>query len=337
VLLVRIRDLAIKNQFRTMMIEANESKAFPSLLVPKLKSILFELSTKEKGKHAVRRGLRMLKGFAAGLKVSVGEISVELGVEPEEGAADSGQLEADLPNMFVAIGEAAKACGVPVLLLIDEMQYLRKDELSAVIMSMHQIAQHNLPMLLVGAGLPQVLALAGDSKSYAERLFHYPPIGELDPVSARDAIVNPALDEGARIDADAVDQILLETGRYPYFLQQWGHEAWNIAENDRILLQDVNAARDLAIKKLDDSFFRVRFERCTPSEKRYMRALAELGEGPHRSGEVAERLGLKTTSVGPTRGNLIRKGMIYAPQHGDTAFTVPLFDQYMRRVMPELE
>ncbi|MGE0420409.1 MAG: ATP-binding protein, partial [Acetobacteraceae bacterium] len=251
----------------------------------------------------------------------------------EQGVADSGDLETDLPNLFLTIGEAAKSSGRPSAVLIDELQYLSEAEFSALIMSMHKVAQVNLPVILIGAGLPQILALAGESKSYAERLFRYPKIGELAEDDARTAIRKPVLEEGAEIEADAVDDILRISQRYPYFLQQWGYDAWNQADGNVITRDDVDAATEVSIRALDDNFFRVRFDRCTPAERRYMRALADFGAGSHRSGDVAALLGVKTQSVGPVRSSLISKGMIYSPQHGDTAFTVPLFDAYMRRVM----
>jgi hypothetical protein len=227
----------------------------------------------------------------------------------------------------------ARDCRKPVIFLIDELQYLAEKEFSALIMSMHQVSQRGLPVVLVGAGLPQILGLAGNSKSYAERLFSFPTIGALHEIDARNAIVNPAKAEGVSFNRGAVEQILKVTERYPYFLQQWAHEAWNIAEGSVIEAQDVLSAHNNAIAVLDSSFFKVRFDRCTPSEKKYMRALAELGNGSHRSGDIAEILRVKSASVAPTRSNLIKKGMIYSPSHGDTAFTVPLFDQFMKRAM----
>jgi hypothetical protein len=336
VLLVRIKDLAEGFGYRTHFVEAHEGKTLPELLTPGLRSVLFSLSTIEGAKEAGRRGLRVLRSFISGLKVTVNDVEFGLGIDPEPGSADSGDIEADLPNLFVAVGQAAKAAQKPVAILVDELQYLTEQEFSALIMSVHKVSQSNLPVTIVGAGLPQILGLAGESKSYAERLFRYPKIGALEQSDARDAIRTPIEGEGARIEEDALDAILDVTERYPYFLQQWGYDAWNIASDDVIRLGDVKSATDASIKALDESFFRVRFDRCTPAEKRYMRALADFGPGSHRSGDIADKLNLKTTSVGPIRGKLIKKGMIYSPQHGDTAFTVPLFDAYMRRVMPNL-
>lgn len=337
VLLVMLKDLAETKGFKVHLAEAREGTSLPELIVPGLRSILFSLSAIEGAKDLSRRAIRVLKSFVSALKVTVDDIEYGLSVNPETGVADSGDLEVDLPDLFQSIGEAAKSAGKPVVLLIDELQYLSEKEFSSLIMAMHRVSQQGLPLLLVGAGLPQILALAGESKSYSERLFRYPKIGALSKDDAALAISNPIRAQGNEIESEAVNKIINVTEGYPYFIQQWSHDAWNVATGPIIRAEDVDLATDIAIRQLDESFFRVRFDRCTPSEKRYMRALADLGSGHHRSGDIAERLGLKTTSVGPTRGKLIKKGMIYSPQHGDTAFTVPLFDAYMRRVIPTFE
>ena len=333
VLLVRMQEIAEQNGYKVHLIEATEGKRLPELLLPALRSTLVSLSTVESAKAHARRAMRVLAGFVRSLKVKVNDIEYSLCIDPEVGTADSGDMEADLPALFAIVGEAAKAAGRPVAFLLDEMQYLSGAEFGALIMAIHRISQLNLPVILIGAGLPQILGLAGESKSYSERLFKYPPIGALSEADAIRAIEAPLQAEGVSIRRAATHLILEVTHRYPYFLQQWGHDAWNIAQGNSITNKDVLDAYRVAIRTLDDSFFKVRFDRCTPSERRYMRALAELGEGAHRSGDIAEKLGVKTTSVGPTRGKLIRKGMIYSPSHGDTAFTVPLFDEYMVRAM----
>ena len=334
VLLVRLKDMAQENGYKSIFVEAHEDKTLPELIIPSLRQILFSINAIENAKDKAKRGLRVLKSFVNGLKISIGDLDVGLTIDAEVGTGDSGDLEADLAELFVAIGEAAKASNTPILLLIDELQYLSEQEFSALIMALHRTTQQNLPFFLIGAGLPQILALAGESKSYSERLFQFPQIGALERADAISAIVNPAVSEDVTYTAEAIEEILKVTDRYPYFLQQWGHESWNVSIGPVIEINDIKLATASAIRTLDSSFFRVRFDRCTPSEKRYLRALAELGPGPQRSGDIADKLGLKTTSVGPTRSKLIIKGMIYAPQHGDTAFTVPLFDAYMRRAMP---
>ena len=332
VLLVRIKEMAEQQFYQTIDIEAHEGKTLAELLVPGIRRCLFSLSAVDNAKDKAKRGLRVLKSFLAALKFEVS--GVEIGFDAETGVADSGDLEADLPEMLLTLGEAAAAAARPVAIIIDELQYLSATEFSALIMAMHKINQRSLPLVLVGAGLPQILGLAGNSKSYAERLFTYPKIGALPKQDAIAAIANPAIDEGVTYDTDAVEEIMRLTDCYPYFIQQWSHDAWNCADGDRITLSDVAAATPISIAALDQSFFQVRFDRCTPSEKRYMRGLAELGAGHHRSGDIAEKLRLSTTSAAPTRSALIKKGMIYSPTYGDTTFTVPLFDEYMRRAMP---
>ena len=284
-----------------------------------------------------RRGLRGLKGFLNGLRINISDIDFGLSIDAEEGLADSGNIEADFPDLIVAVAQAAKAASKPVALLIDELQYLSEKEFSALIMGVHKVNQKNLPLIVIGAGLPQIRALAGNSKSYAERLFRFPDIGALKTLDAVEAIQEPAKSEGARFEDRAIDHILKITERYPYFLQQWGYVAWNISQTSIITEEAAKRADALAIAELDKSFFQMRFERCTPSEKRYMRALAEFGAGKQRSGEIADLLGVKVQSVAPTRSALIKKGMIYSPAHGDTEFTVPLFDQYMRRAIPNFD
>lgn len=333
VLLVRFQDQAETLGYQSALIEAHEGKSLPELLVPPLRKILLSLSLAAATGHKARKALRALRSFMGSVKVTWNDI--ELGIEAAKGVADSGDLEHDLADLFVAVGEAAAERETAVAICIDELQYLSEKEFSALIMALHRTAQLNLPLIVVGAGLPQILGLAGESKSYAERLFDYPPVGALNADDAGQAIVRPARMMGVEFEPAAIAKLVAVTKGYPYFLQQWGYEVWNIAQKSPITLDDVERATARAIASLDQSFFRVRFDRCTPSEKRYMRALADLGEGPKRSGDIADRLGVKVTSVGPTRSKLIIKGMIYSPQHGETAFTVPLFDEYMRRTMPD--
>jgi hypothetical protein len=315
-------------------LKRTKAKTLPQLLAPGLRKVLLALSTVESAKEYGKRGLRVFRSFLGAVKVKINDVELGITISPEVGTADSGDLESDLPDLLLAIGRAAKAANRPVALLIDELQYLSEDEFSALIMSIHKLNQGSFPVILIGAGLPQILGLAGTSKSYAERLFKFPEIGALDENDAINAIVNPAREEGVTIEKAAINQILHLTQRYPYFLQQWAHEAWNVAEGNLIKAKDVLQAHNNAIAVLDEGFFKVRFDRCTPSERKYMRALAELGSGIQRSGEIAYHLKVKTASVAPTRSSLIKKGMIYSPSHGDTAFTVPLFDQYMKRAIP---
>lgn len=215
------------------------------------------------------------------------------------------------------------------------MQYLPEADMSAMIMAIHRCNQKQLPVVLFGAGLPQLRAKMGNAKSYVERLIKFPTVDKLAGDDAKLAIEKPALDEGVSFDEEATNEILRVTDGYPYFIQEWGHFSWMIADQSPITKQNVMDAYDHAIAKLDESFFRVRLDRPTPTEKRYMRALAELGPGPHRSGDIAKCYGADVTSVAPLRSALIAKGMVYSPAHGDTAFTVPMFDDFMRREIPD--
>jgi hypothetical protein len=219
-------------------------------------------------------------------------------------------------------------------MFVDELQYVKEEELAALITALHRTAQRSLPVVLVGAGLPQLPGRMGRAKSYAERLFAFPQVGALSAEAGSIAIVKPARDQGVEVNNDALQRIIQETRGYPYFLQEWGKHAWDAAEASPITLRDVAAASPTAIAALDESFFRVRFDRLIPLEKRYLRAMAELGSGPHRSGDISDQLNREVTSLGPTPSQLIAKGMIWSPGHGDTAFTVPLFDEFMKRIMP---
>lgn len=332
VLLVRFQSQAERLGYKSVLVEAHEGKTLPELIIPPLRKLLVSLSLSSAAGEKGRQALRALRSFMGSLKIVWNDM--ELGIEPAPGTADSGDLEHDLSDLLVAVAEAAAEKNTAVAMCIDELQYLNEKEFSALIIALHKVSQLNLPLVVVGAGLPQILGLAGQSKSYAERLFDYPAVGALDDADAGLAITRPAADMSVAFEPAAIGRIVAVTKGYPYFLQQWGYEVWNIAKQSPITLQNVEDATAQAIRALDQSFFRVRFDRCTPAEKRYMRALADLGEGAKRSGDIADRLGVKVTSVGPTRSKLIAKGMIYSPQHGETAFTVPLFDEYMRRTMP---
>jgi len=334
VLLNRIHTMAEDAGYKSVFKEAHEDKPLPALLVPALRQLLLSLDQVGKLSEKVKRGLRVLKSFASSLKVKYGELEVNLDIDPERGIGDSGDIEIDLPDLLVAVAEAGLARKKPIALIIDELQYLNEVELSALIMGMHKIAQRQLPMVLFGAGLPQLVGNTGKSKSYAERLFDFPDVGPLKKQDAEIAITEPITREGERIAKNAVDRIISATQGYPYFLQEWGYQCWNSAESSPILIKDIDRATPIILKKLDESFFRVRLDRLAPAEKKYLRAMAELGPGPHRSGDIADVLKVKVQSVAPVRSALIKKGMIYSPQHGDTAFTVPLFDAFMRRQMP---
>ncbi len=333
VLLNRINEFADEEGHLTIYLEAPEDRDLAQMLVPPLRRLLFKLSKLEQSKEIARYGLGILRAFASMFKLSVGDI--EFGVNAEPGVADSGNLEADLPEIFLVVAAAAKQAGKALSVFIDEVQYLSSNDLSALITAIHRTGQKGLPCIFFGAGLPQLAALAGEAKSYAERLFDYPEVGPLSPEAAIDAIVTPVLRESACITDEAVALIVEKTKGYPYFLQEWGFHTWNLAASSPITNENVEQATVQALQDLDTGFFRVRLDRLTPREKDYMRAMASLGAGPHRSGEIAHALHMDVTSAGPLRNGLIKKGMIFSPQHGDTAFTVPMFDEFMRRSIPD--
>ncbi len=337
VLLNRIRETAERHGYKAIQLEAHEDKRLPELIAPHLRRVLLELDRLGALNAAVKRSLGVFKSFLTSLKLKYGEAELALDIEPETGAADSGDLEADLPELFAALGRAARERSTPVVLLIDEIQYLGERDMSALIMALHRVAQDRLPMLMVAVGLPQVVGLSGRSKSYAERLFDFPAVDALDFADAERALAAPAAEQNVIFQPDALQRIVQTTQGYPYFLQAWGYYVWNAAQASPIRITDIEAATPKVMANLDTSFFRVRFDRMTPGEKTYLRAMAELGPGPYRSGDVAAKLDRKVTSLGPLRSGLISKGMIYSPAHGDTAFTVPLFDQFLRRIMPEFQ
>jgi len=334
VLLDQLRDEAEAAGMHTIRVEAPENRSLPAILAPQLRQALLRLSRNEKARDLAQRALRGLAGFAKALKLKYQDIEVGFDFEPEAGLADNGDLEHDLQALLEVAGAAAKEAGTALVMFVDELQYVEEEQLASLITALHRTAQRRMPVVLVGAGLPQLPGKMGRAKSYAERLFDFPKIGPLAPEAAKLAITKPASEQGVLFAVDALDHILEETRGYPYFLQEWGKHSWDVAVASPITLEDVKLATSTAIAALDESFFRVRFDRLTPLEKKYLRAMAELGPGPHRSGDIAGKLGREVTSLAPTRSQLIVKGMIWSPSHGDTAFTVPLFDEFMKRTMP---
>lgn len=327
VLLNRFAEIAEQEGLAVGFIEAPESGDFRALLAGRLRKILLAYDNHKKTAK-VLKALRVLKTFS--LQFPDGS-KLSLDVDALAGSADSGNLSDDVTDLLVAAGEAASERDSGILLAVDEVQYLTEHELAAMITAIHRTTQQDLPVVLVGAGLPQLPGLAGEAKSYAERLFEFPFIGSLEPSDARAAIQVPAAEHGVDFSDDAVDAIVALAHGYPYFLQEWGYHVWNAAEESPVEAELVERVTPSVVKHLDENFFLIRFDRLTPAEKKYLRAMAELGPGPHRSGDIAARLGVKVESVAPRRSGLIAKGMVYSPAHGDTAFTVPLFDEFVLR------
>jgi AAA ATPase-like protein len=332
VLLREVSDIATKRDGLVADLETPEDKKLTEILAPAVRQILIKLSATAKAKAMIAVAAGALQAFASVFKVKVGVVGVE--IKDPKGVADSGDLEIDVADLLVAVAEAAKEQGRVIVLALDEMQYLNEEELSALITAIHKINQKSLPLGLFGAGLPQLLGTAGNAKSYSERLFSFVEIDALSPVDGAKAICDPIAAAGAAINPAAVDYILDKSQGYPYFLQEWGFRAWNAAQKSPITKADVAAAEPRTIESLDKSFFRVRFDRLTPTEQQYLRAMAELGPGPHKSGEVAKVLGKNINQVGTVRSTVIAKGMAYGGQYGMVHFSVPLFDEFMKRAMP---
>jgi len=335
VLLNEIQRKAEKAGYLTVFLEAHENKPLGALLVPYLRTLLFNLDRMAGFGHKAKRALAVLKSFVTALKLSYGNITLSLDIEPELGVADSGDLEIDLPQLFVAVGEAAADRNCAVAIFIDEIQYLSIKELGALIMAMHQLQQKQSPMLLLGAGLPVLPSLAWESKSYAERLFNFPIIAELSRENAYRALKGPAQAAFVQFDEEALEKIYEYTKGYPYFLQEWGYKAWNRAESCEITLEVVKHATKEVVDQLDNNFFKVRFDRLTPKERNFLRMMASLGKGPYKVADIAYEFDLKVSALSPVRASLMKKGMIYSPSYGYIDFTVPLFDEFMKRTMPE--
>lgn len=312
----------------------NDNKEFRLELGAKLRAALMEISPKAQWDDALRRAAGVLKSFTLTVSTA-GEAQFGLDIEALEGHADSNVLSIDLADLFVALGEAAKSKNKCVVLLIDEMQFLDSVQLEAIIEALHRVTQEDLPVTLVGAALPQITELAGDAKSYAERLFVFRQIGNLSKMETYAALKKPAEEENISYTSEALDKVYELTEGYPYFIQELGYATWNLAEGpEEIIEEDVGHAIKIYEAKLDSSFFRVRLDRTTDLEKIYMRAMAELGPDPHKASAVAEILERKTSELGATRSRLIEKGMLYQTQHGYAAFTVPHFDRFMKREIP---
>lgn len=337
VLLNQFRHKALERDWVAVEFEVskNDEAHFRQTLAARLRTALHELSPRARWTNKLSHAAGVLKSFTVSLD-STGTWTAGLNVDAAEGYADHGSLLLDLPDLFVAVGEAAQESQKGVVLLFDEVQFLDASQLEALIQSLHKMVQRKLPVTLVGAGLPQIAELAGDAKSYAERLFKFPSIGNLSPEDARDALSRPAADEGVSFERNALDVAVQVTGGYPYFLQELGYAVWSVAEGPTITVADVQAAVPQYEAKLDGSFFRVRLDRATELQRAYLRAMAELGPEPQKASDVATKMGRTSQNLGPTRAELINMGLLYTPEHGYAAFTVPHFDQFLKRAMPVL-
>ena len=334
VLLNELERLADDAGYNTILIEAREDKRLGALLVPSLKQLLYRLDRLAGAGSKVRRGLAVLASFVSAIKFKLSDIEIGLDIEPEKGSADSGDLESDLTNVFTAVAEAAKEKQTLIAIFIDEVQYLDTKEMSALIIALHRMQQLQLPLVFIGAGLPILPAFVGESKTYAERLFSFPDVGPLSEEDVEKALQTPVSAIDVRFTKSALKEIFHLTEGYPYFVQEWGYQAWNHATRSPISIKDINESTTDVIRRLDENFFRVRFDRLTPSERDFLRAMADLNQGPKRTSDIAKKMGMEINQIGPVRAKLIKKGMIYSPAYGEIDFSVPLFGEFMKRVMP---
>jgi hypothetical protein len=338
VLLTRIEEIAHSAGFQTISLEADDDVGLGEALVPELRRVLRALSGAEKAKRFVTEALNKLRDVAAALEFSYGDVSVGVKKRESDDETFRGSLEVELRSLLETVGRAAQAAEQPLAILIDELQYLqlrhKGREFGALIAALHRVGQKNLPIIFFGAALPQIMGIAGNQKSYAERIFLFMKVGRLEEADAKRAIRVPIEGQGAAIDDDALQRIVEASQGYPYFLQEYGFTTWQAAPASPITVADVAAAHAAAARALDQSFFEVRMQRLSPKEKRYLHAMAHLGPGPYRSGDVAAAMGQLPTDVSTTRDSLIKKGMIWSPGRGTLEFTVPMFDAFMRRHMP---
>jgi len=335
VLLNEVQAIAEAECAITDFVEVSANEPLTKVMIATMRAALLKLDRIKNVSEKVKQGLRILKSFVGTAKMKYGDFEFSLDIDAESGVADSGRLTRDLAELFIAVGEAAKSRKASIVLLIDEIQNLPIEEYEALIMAVHRVNQKKLPVLVVGAGLPLLVKLTGKAKTYAERLFEYPKIGALNDDEARRAIIEPLAEAKVDIDNDALKLVTDETQGYPYFIQEWGYQVWNKATRSPIKKTDVIKSSEVAITRLDQNFFRSRYERLSDTQKEYLRAMAELGPGPHRSGHIAQLLGKSTSQLGTTREGLIYNGMIYSSKYGQAAFTVPLFDEFMKRIQPE--
>lgn len=338
VLLGQFRTKALRRDWVVVEFEVskNDERHFRGAMASKLRTALFELSPKARWTDRLKHTASVLRSFTLSVDPS-GALSAGLDVDAAEGFADHENLALDLTDVFVALGEAAQERSRGVVLLFDEVQFLSRQQLEAVIEALHKMVQRKLPVTLVGAGLPQIAELAGDAKSYAERLFKFPEIGNFGEEDARAALTKPAADEGIGYDEDALAEALKVTGGYPYFLQELGYAVWTVADGPVITREDIVTAIPGYEAKLDASFFRVRLDRATETQRAYLRAMAGLGSAPQKASDVADAMGRTSQNLGPTRAELINMGLLYTPEHGYAAFTVPHFDKFLIRAIPTLE
>ncbi len=312
--------------FETVLIEAEDKIAFLDRVRHDIEAPLQRLASK-----GITDTIKTAFNALRGVSITAGsDGGVEFGLKWKPNDLVSRPLA--LPDLLDAFGVAARERGTGLFIAVDELQYLSSDDLGHIIMAQHRMNQRALPVLLMAAGLPQIPILAGLAKSYAERLFKFDTIGALTPEATHRAIQDAVKAKGVAFEDEAIDEIYNMTQGYPYFVQEWASDAWNVAEKSPITLADVNQASRIALRRLDEGFFRVRYDRLSPKEKKYLHAMATLGTGVKRSGDIAAVYGTPMTAVSGLRDSLIRDGVIYSPSFGLADFTVPLYDGFLKRL-----
>lgn len=318
-----------------MEIAKHDDDQFRLELARECRKALLSIAPRQRWGERARRAARILRSFSMSIDPG-GRLTMGFEVDALEGYGDSGFLDSDIQDLMVSLGEAASEHRTGVILLFDEIQLLAASQFEALIVAIHKTVQRSLPFVLVAAGLPQLPALAGEARSYSERLFRFPGIGSLNDDEARLALSQPAAELRLEFLDEAIEVGLDFTEGFPYFIQEFGQAAWNLADAPQVTASDAEQARLVVEEKLDANFFRVRLDRTTELQQAYLRAMAELGPEPQRAAAVARVLNRTTQQCGPIRSQLIEKGLLYTPQHGYAAFTVPHFDRHLKRTIPEL-
>lgn len=324
------KDMGYEEVFGEAASSGPSSGTFPRRMAKKIDNILPQL-TKGLAAKASEKIRRALSAFSVG--ISPDGVSLRIDSDPNFSNIDYELMGEDLTDLVLAVGEAAAAQEKGILIAVDEVQDLPEGELAALIAAAHQADQEELPVLLIGAGLPHLPGKAGNAKSYSERLFNFRSLGPLPEDDTRAALLLPAEREGVKIQESALDLMVAASEGYPYFVQEWGNNTWDVATGATITAGDVKTAEPLVETSLDENFYQVRKGRLTPKETEYLQAMAALGPGPHRSSDIAEQLGVRSDKISARRKDLIDKGMIYSPAHGELAFSVPLFDKYLNRIL----
>ena len=331
VLLREFGRIAQDNGWRNHHLECVEETDFLRAAAHLARAAILDLSGGTRLSEVGSRALGVLRAFHLTWEIPGGG-TVSMGVDPVPGRADSGDLDRDLTDLLREVGQLARSRDTGVLFTIDEIQHIAATRLRPLLVGLHEMSQLQLPLLVAGAGLPSVRALLGEARTYAERLFTFVPMDSLSRETASEALVRPAAREGIGWEGAALDEVFEATLGYPYFLQEFGKQAWRMAAGpDRITHEDVRQAKPLVTDELDEGFFSVRVGRTTKAEREYLRAMASLGRGPYRSGAVATVMNKSTQQVSTLRDSLIKRGLCYAPQHDRIDFTVPMFDDFVLR------